>query len=122
MQTQTWKEPTMIRMREICDWLVITVAALIPLAIVLTFIIGIICLLSPAACSMEKLGTVSKNPFIGDSTSNQFSVWNNRFYAESPKNQFGPYGNQFSPYSYKNEFATESPGIYGYADDGGEAE
>lgn len=118
MTPQTWKEPKMTKMREICDWMVIILASLIPLAVVLIFIIGIICLLSPGACSMEKLATISRNPFIGDSTSNPFSLWNNPFYSKSPYNRFGPYGNRFSPYSANNQFATETPGIYGNADEG----
>ena len=109
-------EPKM-RLRELFDWLVICLFALLPLAAVIIFITGMMCLIAPPACSMEKLATISPNPFIGDSTSNPFSMWNNPFNANSPYNQFGPYGNQFSPYSANNEFATQTPGIYGYADE-----
>jgi hypothetical protein len=100
----------------------ICIAAVIPLAFIAIFFYGLIALVAPQACAMEKLGTISRNPFVGDSTSNPFSPWNNPFNPNSPRNPYGPYGNPFSPYSPNNPFATQTPGIYGYADEAYSAE
>lgn len=75
-------------------------------------------LLATPAEGMEKLGRISPNPFLGDGTANPFSMYNNRFNPNSPYNRFGPYGNRFSPYSAYNPFATNTPEIYGHANDG----
>jgi hypothetical protein len=98
------------------DLVFVGLIVLIPVLFIAIFVVGLTTLFSAPACSMEKLATISKNPFIGDSTSNPFSAWNNPFNPKSPHNQFGPYGNRFSNYSYNNPYATKSPGIYGYAD------
>lgn len=102
--------------QEILDWIATILFALLPVAALLIFFYGFFHLFVGHACAMEKLGTISRNPFIGDSTSNPFSPYNNRFNPNSPYNRFGPYGNPFSPYSANNPYATETPGIYGYAD------
>jgi|688.fasta_scaffold169693_3 hypothetical protein len=103
---------------DVVSWIVIAVATLIPIFILAMVFLGVASLFSKPACAMEKLGTISRNPFIGDSTSNPFSLYNNPFNPNSPYNEFGPYGNRFSPYSANNPYSTQSPGIYGYADEG----
>jgi hypothetical protein len=110
-------------MRETFEWIIVTMLALIPVMIIAIFFYGLFCLISTGpACSMEKLATISRNPFIGDSTSNPFSMYNNPFNPKSPYNRFGPYGNPFSPYSANNPFATNTPTIYGHADEGSYSE
>jgi hypothetical protein len=105
-------------LQDLVDVCVICVIAVVPVALIAIFMYGLFSLLAPKACAMEKLGTISRNPFIGDSTSNPFSMYNNRFSPDSPRNPFGPYGNYFSPYSANNPYSMQSPGIYGYADEG----
>jgi hypothetical protein len=106
-------------MTEAADWIVIAFLSILPLTVIAIFFYGLFCIIAPApACSMEKLGRISRNPFIGDSTANPFSMYNNPFNPKSPYNRFGPYGNPFSPYSANNPFATETPTIYGHADEG----
>jgi hypothetical protein len=70
-----------------------------------------------AANSAEYLGRVGSNPFCSDCTANPWAPINNPFNPNSPRNPFGPYGNQFSPYSANNPFATDTPEIYGTADE-----
>ena len=95
-----------------------SILAIMPVILIAIFFYGLFCLVSKPVCAMEKLGTISRNPFIGDSTSNPFSMYNNPFNPNSPRNHFGPYGNPFSAYSAENPYATRTPGIYGYADEG----
>ena len=106
------------RLNDLVDVFVVSVLAVLPIAIIAVFMYGLFSLFAPKACAMEKLGTISRNPFIGDSTSNPFSMYNNPFNPNSPRNRFGPYGNFFSPYSANNPFAMQSPTIYGHADEG----
>jgi hypothetical protein len=65
----------------------------------------------------EYLGRVGSNPFCSDCTANPFAPINNPFNPNSPLNEFGPYGNPFSPHSANNPFATDTPQIYGTADE-----
>ena len=107
------------RFNDLVDVAVVSLLAVIPLIVITIFFYGLIAFFAPnKACSMEKLGTLSRNPYIGDSTSNPYSLWNNPYYADSPANRYGPYGNPYSPYSANNPYTTMSPGIYGYADEG----
>ena len=107
------------KLNDLVDVAVVSLLAVIPLIVITIFFYGLIAFFtSDKACSMEKLGTISRNPYIGDSTSNPYSLWNNPYYPESPRNPFGPYGNPYSPYSANNPYTTMSPGIYGYADEG----
>ena len=105
-------------MQDLVDVCVICVLAVLPITILIIFTYGVFALFSPKACSMERLGTISRNPFIGDSTSNPFSNWNNPYFADSPANPYSEYGNPYSPYSANNPYSMQSPGIYGYADEG----
>ena len=104
---------------EVTDWIIVGALTMLPFVAAAIFFYGLFCLFAAPACSMEKLGTISRNPFIGDSTSNPFSMYNNPFNPNSPRNRFGPYGNPFSNYSANNPYATQTPGIYGYADESG---
>lgn len=70
-------------------------------------------LASTNALADNYIGSLSRNPFVGDGINNPFSKWNNPFYADSPRNEFGPYGNEFSPYSGLNEFSPYGPRVYG---------
>ena len=103
---------------DLVDVAVVSLLAVIPLIFITIFFYGLVAFFSNQACSMEKLGTISRNPYIGDSTSNPYSLWNNPYYADSPRNPYGPYGNRYSPYSANNPYTTMSSGIYGYADEG----
>jgi hypothetical protein len=105
-------------LQDLVDVCVICIIAVVPVALIAIFMYGLFSLLAPKACAMEKLGTISRNPYIGDSTSNPYSLWNNPYYPDSPRNPYGPYGNPYSPYSANNPYSTMSPGIYGYADEG----
>jgi hypothetical protein len=69
------------------------------------------------ANSAEYLGRVGSNPFCSDCTANPWAPINNPFNPNSPRNPFGPYGNPFSPHSANNPFATDTPEIYGTADE-----
>ena len=86
----------------------------IPLLLLVVFIYGLISLVFPnKSCAGERLATMSANRFLGDGTSNPYSLYNNPYNAESPNNRFGPYGNPYSPYSVNNPYAVDGPGIYG---------
>lgn len=74
-------------------------------------------LFGSSAKSAEYLGRIGSNPFCSDCTANPFAPINNPFNPNSPLNEFGPYGNPFSPYSANNPFATNTPQIYGTADE-----
>lgn len=65
----------------------------------------------------EYIGRIGGNPFCSDCTSNMFAPISNPFNPNSPRNEFGPYGNPFSPYSANNPFATNTPEVYGTADE-----
>ena len=65
----------------------------------------------------EYLGRIGGNPFCSDCTSNPFAPIVNPFNPKSLTNEFGPYGNPLSPYSPYNEFATDTPEVYGTADE-----
>lgn len=69
------------------------------------------------AKSGEYLGRIGSNPFCSDCTANPFAPISNPFNPNSPRNPFGPYGNPFSPYSANNPFATNTPEVYGTADE-----
>jgi hypothetical protein len=69
------------------------------------------------ARSGEYLGRIGSNPFCSDCTANPFAPISNPFNPNSPRNPFGPYGNPFSPYSANNPFATNTPEVYGTADE-----
>ena len=125
MTGSNWRNFYVMRsfLREVSDWIAMIILAMLPVFAAAIFFYGLFCLFNPApACAMEKLGTISRNPFIGDSTANPFSMYNNRFNPNSPYNRFGPYGNPFSPYSANNPYATNAPSIYGHADEGGAPE
>lgn len=70
-----------------------------------------------ARARAEYLGRIGSNPFCADCTANPFAPISNPFNPKSPNNPFGPYGNEFSPYSPYNEFATDTPEVYGTADE-----
>lgn len=69
------------------------------------------------AKSAEYLGRIGSNPFCSDCTANPFAPISNPFNPNSPRNPFGPYGNPFSPYSANNPFATNTPEVWGTADE-----
>ena len=69
------------------------------------------------AKSGEYLGRIGSNPFCSDCTANPFAPISNPFNPNSPRNPFGPYGNPFSPHSANNPFATNTPEVYGTADE-----
>ena len=69
------------------------------------------------ARSGEYLGRIGSNPFCSDCTSNMFAPIVNPFNPNSLTNPFGKYGNEFSPYSPRNPFATNTPEVYGTADE-----
>ena len=69
------------------------------------------------ARSGEYLGRIGSNPFCSDCTANPFAPISNPFNPNSPRTPFGPYGNPFSPYSANNPFATNTPEVYGTADE-----
>lgn len=65
----------------------------------------------------EYLGRIGSNPFCGDCTANEFAPIVNPFNPNSLTNPFGRYGNPLSPHSPYNEFATDTPEVYGTADE-----
>lgn len=97
----------------LADCLVVSLGLAAMLAILMTFFLGVSTFFSSKACAGERLATMSANRFLGDGTSNPYSLYNNRYNAESPRNPYGPYGNPYSPYSVNNPYAVDGPGIYG---------
>jgi hypothetical protein len=96
----------------------VLVISVIPLFIVGIFLYGLIALVAPSpSCAEEFIGRASSNPYAAGSCANEFSACGNPFSPVSPRNPFGPYGNPYSPYSANNPFATDTPSIYGHADE-----
>jgi hypothetical protein len=82
----------------------LTLAIRIQWASITVALIAAVGLISHALA--EPGAVISGNPFLPNSTSNPFSLYNNSFYPDSPRNRFGRFGNAFSPYSANNPFAT----------------
>ena len=59
----------------------------------------------------EFLGVLSANPFLADSTSNEFGKFGSPFEADSISNPFGKFGSPYSPTSINNPYATSAPKI-----------
>jgi hypothetical protein len=89
----------------------LNVVIFISLAFLLTII------MSTNIKAAEYLGRIGSNPFCSDCTANPFAPISNPFNPNSPRNPFGPYGNPLSPYSANNPFATDTPEVYGTADE-----
>ena len=53
----------------------------------------------------EFLGVLSANPFLADSTSNEFGKFGNPFEADSISNPFGKFGSPYSPTSINNPYS-----------------
>lgn len=67
----------------------------------------------PVVPSGTYLGRLSKNPYLSDSTSNQYGRFGSRYAPNSIANPYGPYGNPYSPYSATNPYATRAPRLFG---------
>ena len=59
----------------------------------------------------EFLGVLSANPFLADSTSNEFGKFGSPYESDSISNPFGKYGSPYSAVSVSNPYATEAPKI-----------
>jgi hypothetical protein len=57
------------------------------------------------------LCVLSANPFLADSTSNEFGKFGSPLEADSISNPFGKFGSPYSPTSINNPYATEAPKI-----------
>jgi hypothetical protein len=57
------------------------------------------------------LGQLSSNPYLSDSTANQFGKFGSPFESDSISNPFGKFGSPYSPTSINNPYATEAPKI-----------
>jgi hypothetical protein len=63
-------------------------------------------------CDEDKfLGVLSANPYLADSTSNQFGEFGSPFEADSISNPFGKFGSPYSATSVSNPYATSAPKI-----------
>jgi hypothetical protein len=58
------------------------------------------------------LGTLSANPFDGESVSNLYGVYGSPYSAISANNPYGAYGSPFSPVSATNPYAMNAPRLY----------
>jgi hypothetical protein len=59
----------------------------------------------------EFLGRLSSNPYLADSTSNEFGKFGSPYESDSISNPFGKYGSHYSAVSVSNPYATEAPKI-----------
>ncbi len=59
----------------------------------------------------SSIGRLSTNPYLPDSTSNQFGSAS-RFAPESPTNPYGRYGSRYSANGTRNPYATRTPELY----------
>jgi hypothetical protein len=59
----------------------------------------------------EFLGVLSANPYLADSTSNEFGKFGSPFESDSISNPFGKFGSPYSATSVSNPYATSSPKI-----------
>ena len=53
----------------------------------------------------EFLGVLSANPFLADSTSNEFGEFGSPYESDSISNPFGQYGSPYSPTSINNPYS-----------------
>jgi hypothetical protein len=65
-----------------------------------------------SAQSYDYLGELSANPYLPDSTSNQFGIYGSPYSYQSIHNEFGPYGSPYSPRSVTSPFAVDTPLVY----------
>jgi len=63
--------------------------------------------------SPERLGRLTTNPYLPDSSANAYGRYGNPYAPNSLNNPFGRYGNPFSPNSPNNPFALDTPRLYG---------
>ena len=63
--------------------------------------------------SPRRLGRLSANPYLPDSTANPYRRSGNRYAPNSLNNRYGRYGNRFSPNSPNNPYALDPPRLYG---------
>ena len=59
----------------------------------------------------EFLGVLSANPFLADSTSNEFGKFGSPYEPDSISNPFGKFGSPYSATSVSNPYATSAPKI-----------
>jgi hypothetical protein len=59
----------------------------------------------------EKIGALSSNPYLQDSTSNPYGS-NSRYGSNSVNNPYSKYGSPYSSQSANNPYATDAPKLY----------